>query len=212
MAPLNPTVSSYRQYHSTFLRSWFWLCIVLLLGDTKRLPLVLLVQGQQRGPITVHFVNDSESNVDIIWTNHLKIKNGELVATQTGPLPTRSKQTYRAYINDLIELRQIDEECAKNHDRQCKSATFRVFPAADQDVQSSKSTHHCCLCVCVCVCIVCLASVVASVSRPTMTEIELTRPFLLHPTYNIHHDVIYAKTSFSCLQTFKARRLRVRPL
>ena len=97
------------------------------------------VRAQERGPVSVHFVNDSGSTVDIIWSNHLKISNGELVATRTGPLPSSSKQSYRAYVNDQIELRQVSEECLTNHDRKCKSVSFRVFPVdEDAGVQSSK--------------------------------------------------------------------------
>lgn len=105
--------------------------LLLLLG-------IVGVQAQQRGPVTVHFVNDSGSKVDIIWSNHLRMKDGELLATQTGPLPPSSKQSYRAYVNDRIELRQVREECLTNHDRKCKSVSFRVFPAEDAEVQSSK--------------------------------------------------------------------------
>lgn len=116
--------------------------VFLVLLHAKLLLLLLLgivgVQAQQRGPVTVHFVNDSGSKVDIIWSNHLRMKDGELLATQTGPLPPSSKQSYRAYVNDQIELRQVREECLTNHDRKCKSVSFRVFPAEDAEVQSSK--------------------------------------------------------------------------
>ena len=114
--------------------------VFLFLLHAKFLMLLgaIAVEAQQRGPVTVHFVNDSGSKVDIIWLNHLKMTNGELLATQTGPLPPSSKQSYRAYVNDQIELRQVREECLTNHDRKCKSVSFRVFPAGDAEVQSSK--------------------------------------------------------------------------
>lgn len=106
--------------------SYSWLLLLLLTQG---------VQAQIRGPLTIHFVNDSKSKVDIIWTNHLKMIDGELVAVQTGPLPPSSKQTYRSYVYDVIDLRQVDEECVQQS--QCKSVTFRVLPASNQDVQSN---------------------------------------------------------------------------
>ena len=129
------TYATKRNYRA-FLPIWsLWLGLTLFLGYAT----TFFVTAQQRGPITVHFVNDSAFKVDIVWLNNMKLINGDFVPEQSGPLQVNTKLTFQANVNDRVELHQVQEECAKHSgDMQCKSEIFRVMKVPQNAVQASK--------------------------------------------------------------------------
>jgi len=109
------------------LSSWLLLLAIWTLLFCK----LLVVEAQKRGDIVVHFMNDSDSYVEVVWVNKLVMQsNGEMVPVVTGPIPPKSFQSYKAFPRDAIELREDCSGSVEDDDyvfnQECRRSAVRT--------------------------------------------------------------------------------------
>ena len=67
--------------------------------------------AQERGPVQLYIVNDTEESVTAVWLHNLRIENEELIPHTTGPILPGAIESYRVNANDAIELHQTNDDC-----------------------------------------------------------------------------------------------------
>lgn len=105
----------------------------------------LNVSAQERGPIQLYIVNDSEYPISVVWLNNLRIEEDGLIPLSLGPIPAGSVATFRANPHAALELHQADDSCGTKkgmlYDPQGDCPT--VFTTVKHDGQGENPTSKC---------------------------------------------------------------------